>query len=150
MARVLHEFEVPLDRSGPGGNVEPDIGLVGDDGINQRRVAESQPSPLDLDDEPMLGLLLDDRLERLVQVDPAVGAPLDVQLGPWQLQSHDFGWLEKDLPEVPADDGSVGGDEPGSLFITEDRPIDPRGIRPREVDGGGFQRAGRGSARPGP
>ena len=55
VARVVPEHEVPLDRPGIAGDVEPDIRLVGQERLGQRRVAEPQPAAVDLDEEPMSG-----------------------------------------------------------------------------------------------
>ncbi len=100
----------------------------------------------------MLGLLADDRLERLVEVDPAVGAPLDFDLGPGQLQGRrGLGLIEQDLPEVPVDDGAVARRSAGPSLIAEDAPDrsawgrTTRRGRPRPPAS-----RGAGSARPGP
>jgi hypothetical protein len=138
----VRQLELPLDRSGLRGDVEADLGLVGHDGLDQGRVAEPQTAPGDVDDDPMSGLLLDDRPERFIQVDPAVGQPLDVQLGAGQLEGRGLGPSEEDLPEVPAENRPVGGDEPVPLLVAEDDPVDPRGFGPGKPDGRGFERAG--------
>ncbi len=106
----MHERDLPGDRARIGGDIEQDIRLVGDDRLRESLVPESEPAVIDLDDDLATGLVAQDRLEGLVQVDPAVLETLDVEHAVREGQRHDLGLGEEDLSEAPREIGPIGDD----------------------------------------
>src|SRR5262249_13995785 len=95
----------PLDRLGIHGQVEHDVRLAGHDRLGKRGIAEAEPAALDSNDEPALGVLANDRLERLVEVHGPVRRALDLEVALEDSQGRASGPSEENLPEVPVEDG---------------------------------------------
>ena len=79
-ACVLSELDIPVNGLGIPPQVQIDVGRIGDDGIGEQRIAKAKPAVFDSDNEPDRRMLGDDRPESLIQVDSAVGKPLDVEV----------------------------------------------------------------------
>ncbi len=82
------QVDVPDDRSVEPAEVDRHIGSLGDDRLGESRVAEAKASVRNANEQPLLGVLADHRLERFVEVDRAVGEPLDVQIALFEQQSR--------------------------------------------------------------
>ena len=100
---VRASFRSQVIGSGYSREIEGDVGLVGVERVGEPLLAEPERGVVDPDLDRPHGLVFQDRLEGLEQVDHAVGRAFDVDRPVMERQRADDRLGEQDLPEVPAE-----------------------------------------------
>ena len=137
------QVDVPADRFIEHAEIDCHFGLLGDDRLGESRIAEPQASARNANDEPFWGMVADDGLEGLVQVDRAVGEPLDVEIALLDQELGIGGLSEEDLREAPVEDRAGRRQELIALCVVEHETLDRGRAGPGKRDRAELDAAGR-------
>ena len=99
------QVDIPDDRFIKHAEIDRQIAVFGEDRLGKGGVAETEAAVGHANDQSLGRILTDHRLERLVEVDRAVGKPLEIEVAAFDQECRFRGLGEEDLREAPGENG---------------------------------------------